>query len=296
MVKITFWDLRWMKAMGEKVTWAVVYTVGTAHFAEKAGIQLILIGDSLLMNLFGRPDTTGKGVGVNLMDLMILFSQAVRKGAPNTLCIGDLPINTCRTPEEAVYNAKRFRDEAGMDAVKFEVPIGHGQEMASQIKAIADEGIAVVVHKGVTPQTADGDFRTRGKTAEEAELIIKDALLAQQAGASMILLENVAEEVGTIITEMLHIPVASLGAGGFCDIVLELGTDMLNELGEFTAVQPYFVKKYADVAGEALRGFEEYREEVEAGVYPGEEHRRTMKPGEYEKLIDVLKKEGIITR
>lgn len=299
MGKMTFDDLQQMKYAGEKVVWVVVYTVGMARLAEKAGIKLLLIGDSLLMNLLGCPDTTGKDttggrINIDLMDLMILFSQAVRKGAPNTLCIGDLPIDTYRTPEEAAYNAKRFRDEAKMDAVKLEIPIGHGQEMAPQIRAIVDEGIYVITHHGTTPQTADGDYRTRGKTAEEAELIIKDALFAQQAGASMILLENISEEVGTIITEMLYIPIASLGAGRFCDIVLVLGVDALNELGEFATVQPYFVKKYADLARQALRGFERYRIEVEAQAYPGEEHRRTMKPGEYDKLMDALEKEGLI--
>jgi 3-methyl-2-oxobutanoate hydroxymethyltransferase len=302
MEKISWEYLKDKKIFGVegKTSWVVVYTIEDAFAAQEAGIEIGLIGDSKLMNLWGFPDTSEKtaaalrDIGIDIMDLMVLASHAVRKVAPNMLLIGDLPVNTYRNILEAVHNAKRFSDQAKMDAVKLEVPMGYGEEMVPQIRAIADEGIPVVVHEGTTPQTANGDFKTQGRTAESAELLIRDALFAQEAGASMILLENVAEEVGTLITNMLHIPVASLGAGRFCDIVLVLGTDAVNKLGKFAAVHPYFVKQFANVSGEMLRGFQEYQTEVKLGKYPGKEHCRSMYSGEHDKLVSILKKQSIL--
>ncbi|MGZ3559550.1 MAG: 3-methyl-2-oxobutanoate hydroxymethyltransferase, partial [Thermodesulfobacteriota bacterium] len=199
---------REMKKSGEKVTWLTSYDFPTAQFAEKAGIDMLLVGDSMGMCVYGY---TGGTLPVT-MDQCIVHSEAVRRGAPNTFVMGDMPFLSYQTtPPEAVKNAGRFFKEAGVDAIKLE----GGRRIINMIKAIVDAGMVVCGHIGLTPQSSGqiGGFKAKGRTAETAYELVQDARAIQEAGAMFLLLEAVPPEVGKFITEDLQIPVYGIGAG-----------------------------------------------------------------------------------
>lgn len=226
-------DLRKMKKNGEQVAWVTAYDYPTASFAEQAGMDMLLVGDSLGMVVLGYQST----VPVTMEDC-IRHCQAVRRGAPNTFVIGDMPFLSYQvSDEDAVRNAGRFMKEAEMDCIKLE----GGVRVASRIRAIADAGILVMGHIGLTPQSSGqlGGHKAQGRDIASARAVIEDALAVQAAGAMLLLVEAVPPEVTAFIAGFLSIPVYSIGAGP-CDGQLLISADLL---GKFAAFTPKFVKK-----------------------------------------------------
>lgn len=252
-----------MKKEGEKVTWMTAYDYPMASFAEQAGMDMILVGDSMGMVVLGYDST----IPVT-MDDCISHCQAVRRGAPNTWIVGDMPFGSYqKSDEDAVANATRFFKEASVDAIKLE----GGVRVASRIKAISDAGMLVIGHIGLTPQSSGqlGGFKAQGRTVDSARDLIKDALAVQEAGAYAILLEAVPPEVTEFITKKLTIPVYSIGASVYCDGQLLISADAI---GMFQTFTPKFVKKYANVAEVVINAFKDYIEEVRNGQFPTDEH------------------------
>jgi len=282
--KKTILDFLKMKEAGEKFSKLAIYDFTSAWLAEQAGLEMILVGDSMGNVVYGYDGT----VPVT-MDQMIFHSQAVRKGAPNTFVVGDLPFLSYQTSvEDAVRNAGRFYKEAGMDAVKLE----GGTQMAPQIRAIADAGMLVMAHIGLTPQSASalGGFRVQGNTAEAAMRVLADALALQEAGAFMVLLEGVPAETGRLVTEKLRVPTIGVGAGPYCDGQAVLLSDLLGMYPVFT---PKFVKKYANMGEEVIKAVGEYVGEIKSGAFPGPEYCYKMKEGETERLEAMLEERGL---
>ena len=274
-------DFQRMKKEGEKVAWLTAYDYPTAQFEERAGIDMILVGDSLGNCVYGY---SGGTIPVT-MDQCIVHTEAVRRGAPNTFVMGDMPFLSYQTtPEDAVRNAGRFYKEAGVDAIKLE----GGRRVTKVIKAIVDGGMVVCGHIGLTPQSTGqfGGYRAQGRTAESAHELIKDARAVQEAGASFLLLEAVTPEVGKFITEDLKIPVYGIGAGPYCDGQLLIVSDIL---GIWEAFTPRFVKRYAHMAEESVRAIQDYVSEVREGKFPTEQHWYKMIEGEAEKLTELVK-------
>jgi 3-methyl-2-oxobutanoate hydroxymethyltransferase len=279
-MKKSILDFQKMKKSGEKLTWLTSYDYPTAMFAEKAGIDMILVGDSMGMCVYGY----SAGTLPVTMDQCIVHTEAVRRGAPNTFVMGDMPFLSYQTiPAEAVHNAGRFYKEAGVDAVKLE----GGRRILEMLKAIVNAGMVVCGHIGLTPQSSGqmGGFKAQGLTAESAYELIKDARAIQEAGAALLLLEAVPPEVGQFITKDLRIPVYGIGAGPYVDGQLLIVSDML---GVFQAFTPKFVKKYANLAELTIKAMEDYVKEVREGKFPEEKHYYKMTEGEFEKLMKTL--------
>jgi 3-methyl-2-oxobutanoate hydroxymethyltransferase len=273
-------DLLKMKETGQKVAWVTAYDYWTAQFAEKAGMDMLLVGDSLGMCIYGYEGT----IPVT-MDQCICHSEAVRRAAPNTFVIGDMPFLSYQvSKEEAVKNAGRFYQEALVDAVKLE----GGRRVCAQIRSIADAGMLVMSHIGLTPQSSGqlGGFKAQGRTAETASELIKDAFAIEEAGAFALLVEAVPPEVCRIIRERLRIPVYSIGAGVHADGQLLIVSDLL---GVFQAFTPKFVKKYANLAEVIQKALGEYATDVRDMSFPQGEHAYQMIDGEYEKLEAMLR-------
>jgi len=269
-----------MRDAGEKVSWITAYDAPTAALAEQAGIDMLLVGDSVGMCIYGY-----EGTNPVTMDIMIPHTQAVRRAAPNTFVIGDMPFLSYQVSDgEAVRNAGAFIQQAGADAVKLE----GGRRVASRIRAIADAGVVVFGHIGLTPQSSGqlGGFKAQGLTADSAMDMIADAEAVQEAGAMFLLVEAVAPEVTAIIHERLEIPVYSIGAGPHADGQLLIVSDLL---GIFEAFTPKFVKRYAELAKAMRAAFEAYRDEVKRGAFPTAGHAYNMREGELEKLQARLK-------
>ena len=264
--KLSIHDLLKMKREGEKVSWLTAYDYPTARFAEEAGLDMLLVGDSLGMCVYGYEGT----VPVT-MDQCIVHCQAVRRGAPHTFVIGDMPFMSYqKSDEDAVANAGRFLKEAMVDAIKLE----GGRRVITRIRAILDAGIVVCGHIGLTPQSSGqlGGHKAQGRTAESAQALIEDALAIEEAGAQLLLLEAVPPEVAGFIARRLAIPVYSIGAGPECDGQLLIVSDMI---GQFQAFTPKFVKKYADVAGVVTAAMKAYVAGREEGRLP---RRRALLP------------------
>jgi len=279
--KLMIHDFYRMKETGEKICWLTSYDYPTAQFAEAAGMDMILVGDSLGMCVYGYSST----VPVT-MDQCIVHCEAVRRGAPNTFIVGDMPFLSYQTSAgEAVLNAGRFLKEASMDAVKLE----GGVRVTRQIQAITDAGMVVIGHIGLTPQSSGqlGGHKAQGRTAESAKLVVEDALAVEGAGARMLLVEAVPPEVTGYIVEKLTIPVLSIGAGPHCDGQLLIVSDLI---GQFQAFTPKFVKQYCNVAAMVTEAMKAYCDDVRAGRFPGEEHCYPMIKGEHDKFLDLMKK------
>jgi len=274
----TVQDFFQMKEKGEKFTQVAAYDFTMAMIIEQAGMDMILVGDSMGNVVYGYEGT----VPVT-MDQMIFHSQAVRKGAPNTFVMGDMPFLSYQVSvEEAVRNAGRFYKEAGVDAVKLE----GGRKMAPQVRAIVDSGMVVMGHIGLTPQSAAqmGGFKVQGNTAEAAMRVLDDAEALQEAGAFCVLLEGVPAEAGKLVTEILRIPTLGVGAGPHCDGQALLVNDVLGIYQVFT---PKFVRRYANLGEEMRRALGEYISDIRSGSFPAEEHCYKMKPGEAERLREI---------
>lgn len=278
--KLMTHDFQMMKREDRKIAWITSYDYPTAQFAEAAGMDMILVGDSLGMCVYGYAGT----VPVT-MDQCIVHSEAVHRGAPNTFVVGDMPFGSYQiSDKDAVENATRFVKEAGVDAVKLE----GGIRVISRIKAILDAGIVVIGHIGLTPQSSGqiGGHKAQGRTVESARLVIEDALAIEEAGAQMLLIEAVPPEVAGFITRKLDIPVLSIGAGAECDGQLLIVSDLI---GQFTAFTPKFVKRYANVAEIITDALKEYVNDVKSGAFPTEEHCYHMIKGEEEKFQALIK-------
>lgn len=281
MVKKNIIDFAEMKRKGEKVTWITAYDFPTASLVEQAGLDMILVGDSLGMVVYGYPGT----IPVT-MDQMIYHTEAVRRGAPNTFVIGDMPfLSYQKSVEDAITNAGRFYKEAGVDAIKLE----GGKRVIPQIQGIVNSGMVAAGHIGLTPQSSAqlGGFKAQGNTAEQAMTLLEDAKAIEAAGGSLLLVEGVPPETGKIITEALSIPVYGIGAGPYCDGQVIIVSDML---GIFEVFTPKFVKKYANLAEVMRQAFREYAREIREGNFPTPEHCYKMRAGETEKLEEMLKK------
>jgi len=279
--KPSLFDLYTMKKEGRKISWITSYDFPTAQFAQEAGVDMILVGDSLGMCVYGYEGT----VPVT-MDQCLVHSEAVRRGAPNVFVVGDMPFLSYQTTDaDAVYNAGLFLKKANVDAVKLE----GGVTVASRIKAITEAGIVVCGHIGLTPQSSGllGGHKAQGRTAEAAKLVVEDALVVEKAGAKMILVEAVPPEVTRYITSVLSIPVLSIGAGPHCDGQLIIVSDAI---GQFQAFTPKFVKKYSNVAEVITKAIAEYVQEVQDGVFPAPEHCYNMVEGEEDKFLKMMKK------
>ena len=269
-----------MKKNGEKVTWITAYDYPTALFAEAAGMDMILVGDSLGMVVLGYSGT----IPVTMEDC-ISHCKAVRRGAPKTFIMGDMPFGSYQvSDEQAVENAVRFFKEAEMDAIKLE----GGVRVKSRIRAIAESGVLVCGHIGLTPQSSGpmGGFKAQGVTPDSARYVIEDALAVERAGAYAILLEGIPPELTEFITKRLSIPVYSIGAGLPCDGQLIICGDML---GLFQAFTPKFVKKYANVAEIEIAAFKEYVSDVKKSVVPADEHVYHILKGKEEDFAKMLK-------
>ena len=281
--KKTILDLNKMKEAGEKAAWATAYDSCFASYAEKAGMDMILVGDSMGMIVYGYQGTTPV-----TMDMSINHCQAVRRGAPNTYIIGDMPFGSYHeSTADAVHNAVRFVKEGDVDAIKLE----GGVTVADKIKAIAQAGIVVFGHVGLTPQSsaAMGGFKAQGRTTDSARKVVEDAIAVYKAGARVVLLEGVPEEVCAFVHKVLPIPVYGIGAGADTD-----GQELVvgDALGMVEAYMPKFAKKYADIAGIATQGFAEYIKEVKEGSFPALEHKYKISgdSAEFGKLFTEMEK------
>jgi 3-methyl-2-oxobutanoate hydroxymethyltransferase len=277
--KKTIHDFYQMKKNNEKITFLTAYDFPTASFAEDAGLDMLLVGDSLGMCVYGY-----KGTVPVVMDQMIYHADAVRRGASNTYVVGDMPFMSYQSStEKAVENAGRFLKEAECDAIKLE----GGVRVAEQIRAISDAGIVVMGHIGLTPQSSGqlGGHKAQGRTAEAAKLVYEDAVAVKEAGALMLLVEAVPPEVCGFIARQLDFPVLSIGAGPEGDGQLLIVSDLI---GQFQAFTPKFVKKYCNVAEVITNAMKSYCDDVRNGHFPQEEHCYRMVQGEEKKFFQLM--------
>jgi len=278
--KITINTLREMKAKGEPITMLTGYDYPMALAEEVAGIEIILIGDSLGMTIMGMDST----LPVKL-DTIIEHCKAVRRGAPTAFLVGDMPYMTYQvSTEEAIRNAGRIMAEGGVDCVKLE----GGRNMADTVRAIVNATIPVMGHIGLTPQSQSqlGGFRAQGRDAEAAKAIIEDAKALEDAGICSLLIEAVPPEVCEIIWEILKVPIISLGSGKRADGQILIVHDML---GFFDRFVPKFVKKYASIHETIVSALGDYVKDVKGGSFPENKHCYPMKAGEAEKLRELLR-------
>jgi 3-methyl-2-oxobutanoate hydroxymethyltransferase len=277
--KVTTRTIREMKTRAEPITMLTAYDYGTALAVDRAGIDSILVGDSLGMVVLGY-DTT---LPVTMED-MLHHCRAVARGASYALLIGDMPFMSYQASEEdAVRNAGRFLQEADMDAVKLE----GGRERAEAVTAIVSAGIPVMGHLGLTPQSVHqfGGFRAQGKEASAAKRLVEDALLLEEAGCFSIVLESIPSRLGQLVSERLEIPTIGIGAGPDCDGQVLVTHDLIGMFDRFT---PRFVKRYAEIHQAMDRAFIEFREEVVRKDFPTAEHSVEMSDEHWEALLASL--------
>lgn len=284
MKKKTIPDFISMKANGEKVTWITGYDYLTAKYIERAGMDMILVGDSLGMVQLGYETTFPV-----TMDDMVRACQSVRRGAPNTFIVGDMPYMSYQeSDEEAIHNAGRLIKEGGADCVKLE---GGTALIGQRMAAITGAGIAAIGHIGLTPQfmAQIGGYKAQGKTADAALKLIEQAKMLEAAGAWSVLIEGVPTVVGKAVCNALEIPVYGIGAGSQVDGQLIIYADMVGYYDDFC---PKFVKKYAEV-GKVLQGaFESYVSEVKNGAFPEDDkHAYKIAPEEAAAIEEIIAKQ-----
>jgi len=267
-------------ADGVPISWLTCYDYPTAYLQERAGIDMILVGDSLGMTILGYDGTLPV-----TMDAMILHTQAVRRGAPNTFLVGDMPYMSYQpSVETAIRNAGRFMAEAGCDAIKLE----GGIEMCDRVRGIVGAGIPTIGHLGLTPQSASalGGFRVQGKAAEQAKRIIDSAKALEEAGAFMILFEMVPDRVLKIVTERAkNCIIMSLGSGPSAHGQLLIYHDMF---GLYPKFKPKMAKVFGNAGEVILKGLQQYVNEVTNRSFPQRENYFTIPDEEYKKLLDML--------
>lgn len=274
-MKNTVVTFQQMKEKGEKISMLTAYDYSTAKLEDEAGVNSILVGDSLGNVILGYEDT----ISVTMED-MIHHGAAVARGASNALVIVDMPFMSYQTSVyDAVVNAGRLMKEGRAGAVKLE----GGIEVCPQIKAIVEAGIPVCAHLGLTPQSinAFGGFKVQGKTESAAKKLLEDALAVQEAGAFAVVLEGIPKKLADLVTEKLTIPTIGIGAGNGCDGQVLVYQDLLGMFSDFT---PKFVKRYANIGEIMKQAFRQYFEEIQSGVFPSEEHEYKIDDEVIEKL------------
>jgi 3-methyl-2-oxobutanoate hydroxymethyltransferase len=274
--KITVRDFRAKKEKGEPIAMLTAYDYPVARALDRAGIDSILVGDSLGMVALGYENTLPV-----TMDEMIHHCKAVARGASRPLLIGDMPFGSYQAgPSDAVRNAVRFLQEGGMEAVKLE----GGRAMLPAIRAVIDAGIPVLGHLGLTPQSVHkfGGMRPQARSAESARILLEDALLLEEAGVFAVVLESIPARLAALVSKRLVIPTIGIGAGAGCDGQVLVTNDLLGLYDRFT---PRFVKQYAHLFDEMSRAFQAYRSDVQSRAFPAAEHTADMADEEWEKLL-----------
>jgi 3-methyl-2-oxobutanoate hydroxymethyltransferase len=276
---VTLSKLNEKKALGEPIVMVTAYDYPSAQVAEEAGVDVVLVGDSGAMTVLGYPST----VPVTLDELLML-AAAVRRGLSTPLLVGDMPFGSYEASnEEAIHNAQRFIKEAGCDAVKLE----RGGTTVERARAIIAAGIPVMGHVGLTPQTATalGGYRSQGRTAERALDVIHDAVALQEAGCFAIVFEAIPSKLTELVMPRMQAPVIGIGAGPAADGQVLVFHDLL---GIYDGHAARFVKRYADVRGQMIKGVGAFAKEVRERRYPAPEHGYTMAPDEIERLRELL--------
>lgn len=278
--KRTITEIRESKKTGEKMVYMSVPDYTSAQWAESAGVDVAVLGDSLAMISHGHPNTIPA-----TMDMMIMHAQAVRRGAANTFVLGCMPYQSYNTVDRALLNATRFMQEGGCDAVK---PQG-GRSQAHILKALVDSGIPTASHIGLTPHTIAtfGGFKIQGRTADAALKILEDAIAIQDAGCFMLEFEAVPGPIAALISRQLEIPTIGIGAGVGTDGQILLCYDLL---GVFTDFKPKFTKRYANLTEVAVSGIKAYVEEVKTGRFPDDDHSYSVDEGEFEKFQTMVER------
>lgn len=262
-MKNTVATLLEMKQKGEKISMLTCYDYSTARLIDAAGINIILVGDSLGMTMQGYATTLPV-----TMEEMIVYGRSVVRGCQDTFVVMDMPFMSYQVSvEQAVQNAGRLIKEIDANAVKLE----GGAAVTRQIRAIVDAGVPVCAHIGMTPQSVNafGGFKVQGKGEENAKRVLEDALAVQEAGAFMVVLECVPPKLAVLISKKLRIPTIGIGAGSSCDGQVLVCQDMLGVSGEFV---PKFVKHFAEIGQTMAKAFASYDAEVKAGSFPEEKH------------------------
>ena len=278
--KITLMKLAEKRALGEPIVMVTAYDHPTALAVEAADVDMVLVGDSAANNVLGYPDT----VPITVEELLML-SAAVRRGLKTPLLVGDLPFGSYEASDaQAISTAHRFVKEAGCDAVKLE----GGGAMAERARAIVRAGVPVMGHVGLTPQTATalGGYRAQGRTAERAKAVLEDALALQEAGCFAIVFEAIPTDVTDVIMEFMEVPIIGIGAGPSTDGQVLVLHDLLAIHQGF---KPKFVKQYAAIGEEMVRGVRAYAEEVRSRAFPGPQHAYGIAPEELERLRSVVR-------
>ncbi len=273
--RVTVPDVVAMKRDGKRITMMTAYDAAFARLVDRAGIDVLLVGDSAGMVVLGYPNT----VPVT-MDDMVRLAAAVSRGASRPLLVGDMPFGSYQPgPADALRNAARFLKEAGMDAVKIE----GGHETVETVRTLVENGISVMAHVGLTPQRVAqlGGFKTQARSARAARRLIDDALALEDAGAFSIVLESIPAPVAALVTERLAIPTIGIGAGLACDGQVLVLHDVLGLYGDF---KPKFAKRYADIGTAVIEALRAFDAEVRAGAFPDDDHSFTMKESELDAL------------
>jgi 3-methyl-2-oxobutanoate hydroxymethyltransferase len=281
--KVTTLTFRQKKERGEAISMLTAYDYPTALALDQAGIDAILVGDSLGMVVLGYENTLPV-----TMEEMLHHSRAVARGAKSALLVGDMPFMSYQVSvEEAVRNAGRFLQNGGMDSVKLE----GGRERVQAIRAIVGAGIPVMGHLGLTPQSVHqlGGFRAQGKTARAARRLLEDARLLEEAGCFSLVLESVPVQLAEYISQQISIPTIGIGAGAGCDGQVLVSHDLLGLFERFT---PKFVKKYADLHAEMQKAFSEYIADVQAQQFPAAEHSIMMEAAEWADFLHNVEPEA----
>jgi len=278
--KRTIQDIRDSKKTGERMVYMSVPDYTSAKWAEMAGVDVAVVGDSLAMVAHGHPNTIPA-----TMDMMVMHSQAVRRGAQNTFVLGCMPYQSYSTVDRALTNAARFMQDAGCDAVK---PQG-GKSQAGILKALVDAGIPTASHIGLTPHTIAtfGGFKIQGKTAEAAMKILEDAFAIQDAGCFMLEFEAVPAKIAAIISQQLEIPTIGIGAGVGTDGQILLCYDLL---GVFTDFKPKFTKRYSNLTEVAVKAISAYVSDVKGGTFPDDDHSYGVDEKEFDKFAAMVEK------
>lgn len=277
--QVTLRTLQAKKRRGEPITMVTAYDYPSALAADRAGLDAILVGDSLGMVVLGYENT----LPVTMAD-MLHHCKAVARGAKTAHLIGDMPFMSYQvSAAESVRNAGRFLQEGGMHAVKLE----GGREMASTVEAIVAAGIPVMGHLGVTPQSVHrlGGWRMQGRSKDEALRLVEDARILEDAGCYSMVLESIPDRVAGLISRRSGIPTIGIGAGGACDGQVLVMHDLLGMFDRFT---PSFVKKYADLSEDMVRAFSQYRADVAEGRFPSPEHSQPISDEEFKALLRSL--------
>jgi len=279
-VKVTTATLREMKTRGERIAMLTAYDYPTARMVDEAGIDAILVGDSLGNVILGYRDTLAV-----TMDEIVHHTKAVARGTKHALVIGDMPFLSYQaSTEDAIRNAGRLIKEGRAEAVKVE----GGRSVMDKVEAIVGAGIPVMGHLGLTPQWIHqfGGFKVRGKTEAVARMIMEDAKTLEEAGVFSVVLECMPWQLAKMITERVEVPTIGIGAGPYCDGQVLVIHDLLGLSGEFA---PKFVKKYAQLESVVMKALANFKEEVKSGKFPSLEHSYEMKEEELKKLVKHLK-------